>query len=169
VSPVKYELGFYKSSNLDSFDVSKEFGSPRPVIMVALLSFANTENSHRYDTGLVCMSSQPCTHKARTLRRFPRVGRSTGQATGYTSVSARSPYRPMWMERIPVTDCGDLWGCEMLRILHSLDKRLTYGGGVCQSHAPAAFYSAKTVSCLRCCFLLMVEYVPGANAAGRIR
>jgi hypothetical protein len=31
---------------------------------------------------------------------------------------------------IPVTGCGGLWGCDMLRIPHCLDNRLTDGGKV---------------------------------------
>jgi hypothetical protein len=33
-------------------------------------------------------------------------------------------------EAIPVTDHGGLYGCEMLRILHCVNNRLTDGGGV---------------------------------------
>jgi hypothetical protein len=33
-------------------------------------------------------------------------------------------------EAIPVTGCGGLWGCEMLRIPYYLDSRLTYGSEV---------------------------------------
>jgi hypothetical protein len=38
---------------------------------------------------------------------------------------------------IPVIGRGGLQDCEMLRIPHCLDKRLTDGGKVCQLYAPA--------------------------------
>jgi hypothetical protein len=64
---------------------------------------------------------------------------------------------------VPVTGLGGLQGCEMLRIPHCLDNRLTDGGKVVSpTHRPS--FTPETLLFL-CCwysFLLEAEYAPGA-------
>jgi hypothetical protein len=46
---------------------------------------------------------------------------------------------------IPVTGCGGLQGCEMLRIPNCLDNQLIDGGKTVSPHAPVALYSPGTL------------------------
>jgi hypothetical protein len=60
---------------------------------------------------------------------------------------------------ITVTGRGGLYGCEMLRIPHCQDNRLTDGGKVVSPTHPAAFYSPETLVflCFWYSFLLEAE------------
>jgi hypothetical protein len=49
---------------------------------------------------------------------------------GLSSVDLVDISRKSKSKAIPVTGCGGLWDCEMLRIPHCLDNRLIDGGKV---------------------------------------
>jgi hypothetical protein len=48
---------------------------------------------------------------------------------------------------IPVTGCGGLCGCDVLRISHCPDSRIRDGINVGHAYAPAELYSPDTFFC----------------------
>jgi hypothetical protein len=74
----------------------------------------------------------------------------------YINISSSQTYRSLLpkSKAIPVTDCGGLQVCEMLRISHCLDNRPTDGGkAVSPTHWPCStpqkhyFYASGTHFC----------------------
>jgi hypothetical protein len=70
----------------------------------------------------------------------------------------------------PLTGCGGLLGCEMLRIPHCLNNRLTDGDKVVsRKHRPRSTPQKHLFFYFWYSFLLEAGCTPGPSAAGRIR
>jgi hypothetical protein len=80
--------------------------------------------------------------KEMALGSFSHRDTLESQAKPHTSsaqVVVTKMIRSKKSKAIPVTGLGGLWGCEMLRIPHCLDNRLTDGGKVISPTHPPQF------------------------------
>jgi hypothetical protein len=70
---------------------------------------------------------------------------------------------------VPIIGCEGLYCCEMLRIPHCLDSRLSDGDKFQLRERPRSIPHENFYFCLWKLFLLGAEKAPGPSAAGRTR
>jgi hypothetical protein len=91
-----------------------------------------------------------------TIRKFHLIWHVSGRFLQFSSnLHSKS-------KAIPITGCGGLQSCKMLRIPHCLDNRLTDGGKVVSSTHQPLLYSPETLFlCFWYSFLLEADKPQG--------
>jgi hypothetical protein len=91
-----------------------------------------------------------------TRTSTPRSGLQS-QPVAISTMLPRLIHKILKSKAIPLTRRGGLYGCEMLRISHCLDNRLTDGSKIASTMHRSRVTAQKHFCCFWCSFLLEAE------------